>query len=134
VKSKRLVIPGTLAHLHEAVEALEEFGREAGAPPDAVRALALALDEVLVNVIQYACEGEGAVEVQLEHDEGRLAVDVVDHGRPFDPTLAKPPDPDALASEHAESGRGIFLVRSSVDEFTYRRAGGANRVRLVKRL
>ena len=134
VKSKEFTIPSDIAQLHDAIGLLEAFGREAGIGWETCRSVALALDEVLVNIMRYAYEDEGEVHVRFEHGEGRLGIEVTDCGRPFDPTRAEAADPDDLAERGVESGRGLLLARSSVDELNYRRIDDENHLTLVKYL
>ena len=134
MKSKELTIPSDIAQLHDAIDLLEAFGREAGMGRETCRFVALALDEVLVNIMRHAYEGEGEIHVRFEHGQGRLAVEVTDCGRPFDPTRAEMADPDDLAERGTESGRGLLLARSSVDELNYRRIDDKNHLTLVKYL
>ena len=96
--------------------------------------MALALDEVLVNIMRYAYEDESEIHVRFEHGQGRLAIEVTDCGRPFDPTRAETGDPDDLADRGVERGRGLLLARSSVDELNYRRIDDENHLALVKYL
>jgi serine/threonine-protein kinase RsbW len=62
-----------------------------------------------------------------------LTVRVRDQGEGFDPdTVANPLEPDNLLKS---SGRGIFLIRSFMDEVLLQRAPeGGMEVRMVKRL
>ena len=128
------VIPNDVAQLHGAIDMLRQFCGEQNVPAEPARLMALALDEILVNIMRYAYEHGGEIHVRLEREDDRLAVEVQDRGRPFDPTKAEDPNLDQLADQYVESGRGIFLARQCVDELDYHYADGTNRVVLLKRL
>jgi len=66
-------------------------------------------------------------------DPGELIVRVVDEGEGFEPEeVADPLAPENLLKS---SGRGIFFMRSFMDDVTLRRAtDGGMEVRMVKKL
>ena len=87
--------------------------------------------EALANAIIY---GNGSdpdkrvrVEVELSHDA--VSVQVQDEGAGFDP--GRVPDPTLSENLELAGGRGIFLIRTLMDEVRYNDAG--NCVRLVLR-
>ena len=90
-----------------------------------------AVGEAFNNIAVHGYRGArpGMVEIDVIVDRGRLAVEMRDYGRSFDPRLATPPDLDALP----ESGMGIFIMNEVMDEVDYR-PGKPNVLTLVKRL
>jgi len=61
---------------------------------------------------------------------GRLIIEFVDDGRPFDPLASAAPDLDLPADERPVGGVGIAIVRALVDEIGYRWDGSHNRLTL----
>jgi serine/threonine-protein kinase RsbW len=57
---------------------------------------------------------------------------VEDDGKPFDPLAA--PAPDLTSAQRELGGVGLHFVRNLMDEVTYTRRDGINRLRLTKRL
>ena len=98
--------------------------------------LYLLLEELILNVISYAYDDDDTHEIVVRMAmAGRdLHVEIEDDGRPFDPTVAPPPDLAAPLQQRRAGGLGIHLVRSLVDDVTYRRDAGKNIVTLVKKL
>jgi serine/threonine-protein kinase RsbW len=91
-----------------------------------------AVGEAFNNIALHAYRDgtPGLVEIDVAVDRrGRLAVEMRDYGRSFDPRKAPPPDLDALP----ESGMGIFIMNEVMDEVDYR-PGRPNVLTLVKRL
>lgn len=79
-----------------------------------------AFSEALNNVILHGYGptiGELEIEIEPRHD--RLTIRLMDYGKTFDPRSAPLPDLDSLP----ESGMGIFIMRSFMDDISY--AGGA---------
>lgn len=78
--------------------------------------LNLVLTEAMANAIQHANVGDPAKEVHIEISivERRLIIKVYDFGEGFDVEEYFEPHP---LDEH---GRGIYLIRSVMDEMNYR--------------
>jgi len=77
----------------------------------------------------YAGREPGAIRMEIEQGSDWIRVVLEDTGASFDPALARPPDLDALP----ESGLGVFIMQSFVDEVTYV-PGPPNVLTLFKRL
>lgn len=90
-----------------------------------------AVGEAYNNIVLHGYAGReaGSVRVQIENCSEWMRVIIKDSGTTFDPFQAQPPDLEALP----ESGLGIFIMRSFVDEVTYV-SGPPNVLTLVKRL
>jgi len=115
---------------------VERFGRAHLVPSRIVNELNVALDEVLNNVISYGFEpgARSEVLVRLSLDGGEIVVEIEDAGRPFDPLAAPPPDMSGSRRERRVGGLGIHFVRQLMDDVTYARSAGRNRLRLMKRI
>lgn len=118
------------------------LGHDAGLGPDDSYRLRLATEEIVANVVAHGY-GRTDHDDRPDHDDGptfelqwgsdpqRVWVCVVDSARPFDPTAAAPPDDlDVPLDRRSPGGLGIHLVRTSLDEFRYRREGRHNHVTL----
>jgi serine/threonine-protein kinase RsbW len=90
-----------------------------------------AVGEAYNNIVfhGYAGRKPGSIQVKIRNCSKGVRIEIRDTGASFDPAKAPPPDLDALP----ESGVGIFLMRSMVDEVSYV-AGCPNVLTLVKRL
>jgi serine/threonine-protein kinase RsbW len=93
--------------------------------------LVSAVGEAYNNIVLHGYAGRktGSVKMQIENCSEWTRVVLMDSGTSFDPAQAVPPDLDALP----ESGLGVFIIRSFVDEVTYV-AGPPNVLTLFKRL
>lgn len=97
--------------------------------------LALAIEEAVTNVIGHAFAGVAPphlINVRLDITPQSFIAEIVDNGRPFDPTSVPPPDLSLPIEQRTPGGLGIHLMRSMVDRVRYRRSGGKNRLRLEK--
>ena len=102
--------------------------------PDEERSrLLIILDELFTNVVKYGYAGEpvqGHIEVDLSLQGGRLIIEFIDDGMPFDPLQSPPPDLDQPVEERQLGGVGLAIVRALVEEAGYRREGDRNRLTL----
>jgi len=93
----------------------------------------LAVEEACTNIVIHGYHDKGGpIFILSAWDGSRLAVTIVDQGGPFDPTSQGPARPSGDAMSHPIGGLGIHLIRSSVDEMSYRRENGQNALKLVK--
>jgi serine/threonine-protein kinase RsbW len=78
-----------------------------------------AVGEAFNNVAIHAYRDRpaGIVQLEIEIDPKRITIRLKDDGQGFDPAAEGPPDLQALPESHM----GLFIVRSFMDQVTYRR-------------
>ena len=103
--------------------------------PDALNTpINLALEEAVVNVMNYAYPGRSG-QVLVEYEKTDKAVfTITDSGIPFDPTQQAEADTSLSAEERPIGGLGIFLVRQLMDEVRYERIDDKNVLTLIKQI
>ncbi len=123
------------ADLPRIQSAIGEFSREQDWPPDIEFQVDLVLEELVLNVVNHgSLGGEGEINIELVSDPEAVVIQIIDDGRPFDPlTDAPEPDTESGIEDRAVGGLGIHLVRTMMDDVTYRREENKNHMRLVKR-
>ena len=96
--------------------------------------LRLALEEVVVNVMNYAYpEGEtGDICVQTDSNLQEVRFKVIDSGVPFDPTSVLEADTTLDAENRPIGGLGVHLARKLTDSIAYTRRDGKNVLSLTK--
>ncbi len=96
----------------------------------------LALEEVFMNVVMHGSEGRTDVwtDVTLEHAADSVQMTIRDNGNPFDPLTLAPPDIGAAMQDRPVGGLGVHLIRTLMDEVTYRLEDGCNVLVMRKRL
>ena len=102
---------------------------------DAAHYVSVAIRESVVNAIKHGNRGDADKRVAVEFllHPGALEVTVQDEGTGFDPETV----PNPLAEENLlkADGRGIFFMRSFMDEVSYAfPARGGTVVRMLKKL
>lgn len=113
----------------------ERVARAAGFNDDDCLKIGMSVREGVINAFRYGNEEQRHKKIRLifEMKEDRFVVHILDQGRGFDPRQV----PDPLAEENLlkTSGRGIFLMRTFMDEFDVRRAShGGTELVMAKRL
>ena len=104
-----------------------------GVGEDLAFKMTLAIEEAVVNVISHAFAGVSpphSIRVRLDIAAQRVTAEIIDNGRPFDPTAAALPDLSVPLDERRSGGLGIHLMRTMVDRLRYRRGDGTNILRL----
>jgi serine/threonine-protein kinase RsbW len=110
-----------------------------GLDEDAIHWIGVAVRESVINAIKHGNREHPEKLVTVEFtftpvaNPSELVVRVLDQGEGFDPEeIADPLAPENLLKA---SGRGIFFMRSFMDDVTLRRgAEGGMEVRMVKKL
>jgi serine/threonine-protein kinase RsbW len=128
----------SLASTMESVDAVEaaaeRLAAEAGLDEDERFHVTMAVREAAVNAVLHGNEYDPAkqVSVSLENTGASLVFTIADQGRGLDPATL----PDPLAPENLlrGTGRGIFLIRSFMDEVHFRQLHPGTELTLVKHL
>ena len=96
----------------------------------------VALDEVLTNIITYGYDDNRVheIRIRLTVDDDAIEAEVLDDGRPFDPTAIAAPDRSTSLRERRVGGLGMHLVKHLMSEVIYSRSGNHNRLVLKRRL
>jgi serine/threonine-protein kinase RsbW len=131
---------GSAFDMLDFVQVVSDYiGRMAGLDDEALHWVGVAVRECVVNAIKHGNQNDESKRVVVEfspvppHDPEELVIRVEDEGEGFDPDEL----PDPLAPENIlrSSGRGIFLIRSFMDEVKLQR--GQHRgmeIRMVKKV
>lgn len=125
--------PADFARVEAALAGMVARGLPAPAASDA----RLVLEEAFTNIVKYAHADGGSdhpVHVHLAWHPDRLEIELVDDGRAFDPLAQPATELEKSFRERAEGRMGLTLIRGLMDECTYRRETGRNRLHLQKRL
>lgn len=143
----RLSIPALLAFRDLAVSAVLTAIDAEGEGPDADARdqIVSALNEAYNNVVLHAYRGilGGRIDLSISVQAGEVEIQLSDRGRGFDPASVRgyalpdlPEDEtgaDVDLDTLPESGMGLFIIRSFMDEVTYTRGAGGKPNVLVLR-
>ena len=124
-----------LEELSRVFDAVRDFGEREDWPTETVFLIDLALEELTLNTIDHGHDdGLHEIEIALNSEPGAITIEISDDGRPFDPLNDAPaPDVGAAIEDRPVGGLGVHLVRTLMDEMSYRREGNRNHITLVAR-
>jgi serine/threonine-protein kinase RsbW len=135
-KSERLhlSLKSTTESVNEIEAAAEKLATEAGLDEDELFHVSMAAREGAVNAVLHGNQYDPAKQIaaSFENTGAALVITISDQGKGLDPATI----PDPLAPENIlrGSGRGIFLMRSFMDEVHFRQLQPGLELTLVKHL
>ncbi len=115
------VLDSTLESVDHAEQVAIDVARESGFDEDDQHRIGMSVRELMVNAVVHGNRYSALkkVEFSISRNSDRCYVRVADQGAGFD--VDRLPDPLAEDNLLRHSGRGIFLVRSFMDDLTIRR-------------
>ncbi len=125
-------LESTLASVNKAEQAAAEVAARSGFDDDECGRIAMAVREATVNAVLHGNRYDPIKRVTVSFDStpDALTVAVRDEGLGLDPATL----PDPLAPENLlkQSGRGIFLIRTFMDEVRFRILSPGMEVIMIK--
>jgi serine/threonine-protein kinase RsbW len=125
-------LDSSLQSVNLAEETAQLFAAKAGFDENNCLRISMAVREAAVNAVLHgnAYDPNKKMTVAFENTGHALVITVTDQGKGLDVTLV--PDPTMPENLLKQSGRGIFLMRSFMDEVRVRRLAPGTEVTLVK--
>jgi serine/threonine-protein kinase RsbW len=129
-----ITLPSTMDSVSELESIVEKLATEAGLDEDEVFRVTMASREAAVNAVLHGNEYDPGKKVtaSFENNGESLIITIADEGKGLDPShLPDPREPENLL---LGTGRGIFLIRSMMDEVNFRQLHPGTELTLVKHL
>jgi serine/threonine-protein kinase RsbW len=135
----RLEFTSTFEMLDFVQVVSDHVAQDVGLDDDQVHWVGVAIRESVINAIKHGNHNDAAKHVFVQFEATtrtnapELLISVRDQGEGFDPDQLE----DPLAPENVlkSSGRGIFLIRSFMDDVQLQRAPqGGMEIRMIKRV
>lgn len=122
----------TLQTVDSAEQTASRIAAESGFDEDEIMRIAMAVREAAVNAVLHgnAYDPGKKVKLEIETTGEDLVITIRDQGKGLD--LSKIPDPLAPENLLKTSGRGIFLIRSFMDEVHIHPSQTGTEVKLIK--
>ena len=134
VETSELSLPSRIDTIATAAAAVAEFVGRNGVGDDAAFGIDMAVREAVTNAVLHGNRQneDKTVDITLKSSPDAVEISVHDQGPGFNPEAV--PDPTAQENILKASGRGIFFMRSFMDEVDWlMRPGGGTTVRMLKR-
>lgn len=135
-----VTLPGTLDALSPIRDYVKKAASSAGLDHTKTYNLLLAVDEIATNVVVHGYEEaglQGDISIAAKNEDNRLVIELLDHGKSYDPNLHKEPDDEGLTKELSDrpiGGLGIMLARDGVDDLQYQSTDSENVHRFIVQL
>ena len=137
MKQNSITLPNDVQTVPQLAEFVDQVCEEAGFDMVTTMQLNLAIEEAVVNVMNYAYPSGTAGNVDIEavlQSGNSLTFIISDSGVAFDPTVKPEVDTTLSAEERNIGGLGIHLIRQIMDSISYERTDSRNVLTLVKKL
>ena len=134
--TETLVIENNVQEVARFSTFIKSATEKLGIEKSLARQLRLAVEEAVVNVIDYAYPAgkEGDITIKIMSDGHTLRFQIIDAGVLFDPTMKEKADTTLSVEDRQIGGLGILLVRELMDSINYERIEGTNVLTLIKKL
>ena len=131
---RTIVLNNDIAEIPQLSAFIDTFAEEAGVDFSLTMSLNLAMEEAVVNVMEYAypkgTHGDVTISADMEGDD--IVFVISDSGTAFDPTAKADVNVDLAVEDRPIGGLGIHLVRQIMDTIKYERIDGKNILTLHK--
>jgi len=134
VETTELSLPSRIETVATAAAAVAEFVGRSGVSDDAAFGIDMAVREAVTNAVLHGNRKDEnkTVDIVLKSSPDAVEISVHDQGPGFNPEDV--PDPTAQENILKTSGRGIFFMRTFMDEVDWLiRPEGGTTVRMLKR-
>ena len=136
MSTKNLILPNDVQEVPKLAAFVDEVCEAAGMDMSTTMQMNLAIEEAVVNVMEYAYpEGtKGEVRIEAQTHDTYVEFTLTDDGKPFNPTEKGEVDITLSAEERSIGGLGIMLVKHYMDDTKYKYVEGQNVLTLRKNL
>lgn len=131
-KRVSFMLDSTLETVNNAEATASDMATEAGFGDEEIMKIAMAVREAAINAVLHgnAYDPAKKVSLQFERTGKDLVITIKDQGKGID--LKSIPDPLAPENLLKTSGRGIFLIRSFMDEVQINPSAAGTEIKLIK--
>lgn len=133
---KEIKVEATMENLDTVLGFIEENLELAECPMKIAMKMAVCVEELYVNVVNYAYDGlAGPCCISFEVCDNtfdKAIITLSDQGKKFNPLDKEDPDTTLGADEREIGGLGIFMVKNIMDRIYYERKDGNNTIIMEK--
>jgi serine/threonine-protein kinase RsbW len=133
---KKIIIKNDTSEIKRINLIVREYLKDLNPDHEILFQIELALEEIVVNIINYAFPENGTyeIEISISYDKPYFIIEVTDKGKAFNPLESEAPDFTAKLEERKIGGLGIHLVKSFMDKIIYKRINRENHLIMKKEI
>lgn len=129
-----ICVDATIDNLENVLDFVNAFLKKNECPFKIWTQIAIAVEEIFVNIAHYAYFPEvGKVEIYLDFN-GSFSITFKDRGIPHNPLERSDPDITISAEARSIGGLGIFIVKQMMDKLEYVYEDGKNILTMQKNM
>ena len=123
-----------LSELKALNQHLNNWGRDTSLSADSISRINICLDELFTNIVSYGFQDdlEHAITFNLKVDENLVIINIEDDGIFFNPLEKIDPEFPANVESAKIGGLGIRIIRKLIDNISYERKQGKNKLTMKK--
>jgi len=127
-------LDSSLDSVNQAEESALQFAKNSGFNEDDVQRISMAVREGVVNAVLHGNQYDPnkKVRVSFENSGDAMLIRIADEGAGLDADNI--PDPLTPENLMKTSGRGIFLIRTFMDEVKFKSLNPGTEITLIKRV
>jgi sigma-B regulation protein RsbU (phosphoserine phosphatase) len=136
MSTRNLILPNDVQEVPKLAAFVDEICEAAGMDMATAMQMNLAIEEAVVNVMEYAYPAgtKGEVRIEAQVHDTYVEFTLSDDGMPFNPTEKGEVDTTLSAEERSIGGLGIMLVKHYMDSVIYKYVDSQNVLTLRKNL
>ena len=136
MSTRNLILPNDVQEVPKLAAFVDEICEAAGMDMATAMQMNLAIEEAVVNVMEYAYPAgtKGEVRIEAQVHDTYVEFTLSDDGMPFNPTKKGEVDTTLSAEERSIGGLGIMLVKHYMDSVIYKYVDSQNVLTLRKNL
>ncbi len=134
---KEVTVQATVEALVDILAFVEGELEAADAPMKVTMQMAIAVEEIYINIAHYAYApevGNATIRCEIQKAPPKILLQFQDSGIPFNPLEKEDADITLSAEERKIGGLGILMVKKTMDAMTYRYEDGKNILTIEKSL
>lgn len=130
-----LIVPAVNNNLEQVLEFVDGFLGTAGFQTKQIMQVNIAVEEIYINVANYAYNPDiGLVNIRCKLEGNKAIIEFVDSGKPYNPLERADPDISKSAEERGIGGLGVFMVKKLMDNIYYKYENEKNILIIEKKI
>ena len=129
--------PAKVEVLSKVISFVEENLEKYNCPIKIQTAMCVALEEVFVNIANYAYlgkDGNVVININYELENKTIIFQIIDNGVQFNPLNKPEPNISLSVDEREIGGLGIFITKKTMDVVSYTYENDKNILTLIKKI
>ncbi len=130
----KIVVPAKSDYLPVLRNFVSQIGKKYRFTKHEINAFKISIDEACTNIIKhgYKEKNNGSITLKVRIKNDRLILELIDHGKSFDPNTIHDPNISSYVQNGKKGGLGIFIMRKFLDAIEYEVSSLGNILRLTK--